>query len=140
MSKFDKRADNVKNKKGAKSYNSDDTSDEQVMRPYVNNKKTIKPFKPEKEENVDKRISFCPPSVDEIGQYFKENKSNITEAIKFHNYFESNGWLVGGRTKMQNWQAAARNWMLNALKWNSKENPKANHLSTSTNKNYNIPL
>ena len=57
---------------------------------------------------------------------------------KFYNYFESNGWLVGGRSKMKNWKAAANNWMLNSKKFNPVE--KENHYQTNENKDYNIPL
>ena len=74
----------------------------------------------------------------------------ITDLKKFYNYFQSNGWLVGGRTKMKDWKAAARNWMLNAQKFNShplegqgvvkSAKPKPKHLQTNQSKNYNEPL
>ncbi|MCW3808159.1 hypothetical protein, partial [Plebeiibacterium marinum] len=41
------------------------------------------------------------------------------------NYYESVGWLVGGKTKMKDWKAAARNWMLNVEKFQKKE-PNSN--------------
>jgi hypothetical protein len=31
-------------------------------------------------------------------------------ATSFHDHFESNGWRVGGRTPMKNWQAGLRQW------------------------------
>lgn len=34
-----------------------------------------------------------------------------TEAAAFHDHFQSNGWRVGGKTPMVDWQAAFRGWM-----------------------------
>jgi 4-alpha-glucanotransferase len=50
--------------------------------------------------------------------YFAEKDAPSEEAEKFFNHYESNGWLVGGKSKMKNWQAAARNWLLNSKKFN----------------------
>jgi uncharacterized protein YdaU (DUF1376 family) len=36
-----------------------------------------------------------------------------TEAKKFFNYYESNGWKVG-KNPMKNWKAAANNWITNS--------------------------
>lgn len=101
--------------------------------------------------NVGKRNVFVVPKPGEVQQYFASEKYPPVEAAKFYNYFQSNGWLVGGRTKMKDWQAAARNWMLNANKFAhpplQKERagvrsvkPKAKHLHATTNKNYSEPL
>jgi hypothetical protein len=46
--------------------------------------------------------------------------------------------LVGGKTPMQNWKAAAKNWMLNAEKFSPSKT--AGKLNATTNKNYNEPL
>jgi hypothetical protein len=101
--------------------------------------------------SVGKRNFFVAPQPGEVQQYFDSQKYPSVEAAKFYNYFQSNGWLVGGRTKMKDWQAAARNWMLNANKFANpplqKERagvksvkPKAKHLHATTNKNYSEPL
>lgn len=86
--------------------------------------------------------SFAPPQLNQVQQYFASQKFPLVEASKFYNYFQSNGWLVGGRTKMKDWQAAARNWMLNAKKFaNGKSvKPRAKHLHANTSKNYSEPL
>jgi hypothetical protein len=34
-------------------------------------------------------------------------------ASAFYDYFESNGWKVGGKAPMRDWKAAARNWCRN---------------------------
>lgn len=87
------------------------------------------------------------PTTEELLSYFIEKEYPSTEAEKFYNYFESNGWLVGGKTPMKNWQAAANNWMLNSIKFSkeksnqfSKSTHPAGKLHTETNKNYNEPL
>lgn len=81
------------------------------------------------------------PTFDEVKTYFLEQNFPELEAQKFFNYFSSNGWLVGGKTPMVNWTAAAKNWMLNAIKFNSKEiSNRAKHLNTATDKDYAEPL
>lgn len=67
------------------------------------------------------RARFVPPSPDEILNYMTEyafkkglDADPVIEAEKFFNHFTANGWLVGGRSKMRDWQAAAGNWLLNA--------------------------
>jgi hypothetical protein len=60
-----------------------------------------------KKDNKDiKTGRFAPPSVDDVVGYSKEKKLNLTG---FHDYYESNGWLVG-KNKMKNWKASARGW------------------------------
>jgi len=82
------------------------------------------------------------PSLNAILEFFVLMGYPPIEAEKFFNYFQSNGWLVGGKTKMKDWNAAARNWILNAK---SFKQPKApipitNNLQITQNKNYNEPL
>ncbi|HHT9018960.1 TPA: transcriptional regulator [Flavobacterium psychrophilum] len=81
------------------------------------------------------------PSIENVKAYFLENNFPEIEAIKFFNYFSSNGWLVGGKTPMVNWKAAAENWILNAPKFFSNEQPnRAKHLNKGTDKDYSEPL
>ena len=68
--------------------------------------------------NHQPTTKFCPPNISEIKMYFAEKDAPSEEAEKFFNHYESNGWLVGGKSKMKNWQAAARNWLLNSKKFN----------------------
>ena len=82
-----------------------------------------------------------PPIWEEVLLFFKEKNNSEIEAEKFYNHFQSNGWLVGGKSKMRDWKAAARNWMLNTDKFQTKSNiPQPNHLQTSNYKNYAEPL
>ncbi len=99
-----------------------------------------------KERNViptkEESVRFIIPKPNEVEEYFASQKFPSVEAAKFYNYFQSNGWLVGGRTKMKDWKAAARNWMLNAKKFAAGKSvkPTAKHLHATTAKNYNEPL
>ncbi|MEN9442228.1 MAG: hypothetical protein RLZ33_2305 [Bacteroidota bacterium] len=135
-----------------KTDNSCDNTSETVVRPYINSINNNKQLNIKNDCRVDlqvdqqsksenKRIVFIKPSVDEVKIFFKEkNKSNL-DAEKFFNHFESNGWLVGGKSKMKNWQAAARNWILNSEKFqNNTKQPKPGNLNVNQNKDYSVPL
>jgi hypothetical protein len=146
-----------------------DTGSEQAQEPYINSSNIInqtslnlgKPAqkrkvqklnglgKEEKEKLRQKKKnsplvdgSFIIPKPNKVQEYFASQKFPSVEAAKFYNYFQSNGWLVGGRTKMKDWKAAARNWMLNAQKFAGGKSvkPTAKHLHANTNKNYSEPL
>ena len=85
------------------------------------------------------------PVMEEVVQYFQEQNFPEIEANKFYNYFSSNGWLVGGKTPMKNWKAAAKNWMLNSIKFNNNNNQsktaiQPQNLNTSIDKDYSEPL
>ena len=105
---------------------------------------------------VEKPISKqSKPTLEETQIYFLEKNFTEIEAQRFFNYFESNGWLVGGRTKMKDWKAAARNWMLNAKKFSKNQITDSalssraqsiesvlvpNHLHVTNQKNYGEAL
>lgn len=77
--------------------------------------------------------------------FFKKEKWPIIEAQKFFNHYQGIGWKVGGKTKIVNWQATAKNWMIKSEEIKTKENQKTvsqnqDNLKTSKNKNYNEPL
>ena len=94
------------------------------------------------EKSSAKKEEKLQPSIDEVKTYFLENNFPELEAQKFFNYFSSVGWLVGGKTPMINWQAAAQNWIINAPKFisNAEQPNKAKHLNTTTDKDYSEPL
>lgn len=152
MYRFDNGADNG-------SDNGSDNASVQDMRPFINNTKTKKkpnkPTKPSKGESHSPHspkdsistpsdsktpLRFVPPTLDQVQSFFSENKSDYLEAEKYFNHFQSNGWLVGGRTKMKDWQAAARNWILRAKSYAEKSNPTLQRLNAKQNTNYNEPL
>ena len=103
--------------------------------------------KKEKAIELDLIFDTTPPSLEMILEYFSFKESSLTEANKFFNYYSSIGWLIGGKTKMKDWKAAARNWMLNTVKFavnapksDYNSQPKPMHLHTATQKNYDEPL
>lgn len=53
---------------------------------------------------------FSPPDVETVKNYFAEKGGTEAQAIRFHAYYESNGWKVG-RNPMKNWKAAASGWI-----------------------------
>lgn len=96
-----------------------------------------------KEKSSGQKEKVEPPTLEQVLEYFRKREFPELEANKFFNYFKSIGWLVGGKTPMTNWQAAANNWMLNAEKFSlNTHSVKFNnqHLKTTTDKNYAEPL
>ena len=94
------------------------------------------------EKSSAKKEEKLQPSIEEVKNYFQENNFPEQEAQKFYNYFKSVGWLVGGKTPMVDWQAAAQNWMINAPKFisNAEQPNRAKQLNTATDKDYSEPL
>jgi hypothetical protein len=89
-----------------------------------------------------------------ILDFFKKENYPELEAKKFFNHYQGIGWKVGGKTKIVDWQATARSWMLKAEEMNlsvraqSRTNNENNlpldhfqdNLHTNQNKNYDEPL
>lgn len=83
------------------------------------------------------------PSLELTIEYFLLQSSTEIEANKFFNYYSSTGWLVGGKTKMRDWKAAARNWIMNQDKFKIKTpitQLMPHNLNIANNKNYAEPL
>lgn len=57
-----------------------------------------------------KSKKFSPPDVETVKNYFAEKGGTEAQAIRFHAYYESNGWKVG-RNPMKNWKAAVTGWI-----------------------------
>lgn len=99
------------------------------------------------EKNAKKKLrekkgtEQIPPDWELVMTFFKDKQIPLVEAEKFYNHFQSNGWLVGGKSKMKDWKAAARNWILNSNKFQgTTTTPQPNHLHTPNFKNYAEPL
>jgi hypothetical protein len=89
-----------------------------------------------------------------ILDFFKKEKYPELEAKKFFNHYQGIGWKVGGKSKITDWQATAKSWMLKAPEMNlsvraqSRTNdPNAlpldhfqDNLHVNQNKRYDIPL
>ena len=54
-----------------------------------------------------------PSSLLIVEDYFRLKNFDLSEAINFFEYYESNGWKVG-RNAMKKWKLAANRWIRNA--------------------------
>lgn len=81
-----------------------------------------------------------PAGLDDVYPFFVSLQSTRIEAEKFFHYFTSNGWKVGGRSPMVDWRASARNWVLNALRFNTSNGPTPGSLSSPGPQNHAEPL
>jgi hypothetical protein len=143
MYRFDTSTDNSSNK-------GDNTTPVIAVRPSLNNININKQLNNTNigsdnlkvvTQSKSKKEIFIPPSFDAVVLFFKEKNKTDLEAQKFFNHFESNGWLVGGKAKMKNWHAAARNWILNSEKFQSGiQQKKPGDIAVNQDKKYDIPL
>lgn len=62
---------------------------------------------------------MTPPTVEEVRLYWLAALLR-GDADEFYDHFKANGWKVG-RVPMQDWEAAARNWSRNEVKWGKAE-------------------
>jgi hypothetical protein len=122
--RFDKGTDNAEQQ-------STDRAIAQEERPSINELNN---------QNLSKTEKGLSPSKELATDFFISKKSNEREALKFFNHFQSNGWLVGGRSPMRDWQAAATKWILNANNFTNAREITPAKLSTTTDKNYGEPL
>jgi hypothetical protein len=106
------------------------------------NNSNLENEKSKEEKSSAKKEEKLEPVIEEVKTYFQKNNFPEQEAQKFYNYFKSVGWLVGGKTPMVDWQAAAQNWMINAPKFisNAEQPNRAKQLNTKTDKDYSEPL
>ncbi|WP_158651340.1 hypothetical protein [Pseudotamlana carrageenivorans] len=107
------------------------TSPVQVSGRYINNTKHKKPV------NI-----FKPKNLENVTDFFISKNWHTNHAAKFFNHYESVGWKKG-KSQIENWQAAAQSWMLQAEaleKTKNVEQKATDSLHTIRNKNYNQPL
>lgn len=86
----------------------------------------------------------------EVIAFFKKIKAPELEAQKFYNHYQANGWKIGGKIKMEDWHASAKNWILKAAELKTEKRQSQNrdnissnegsNLHTIRNKNYDHPL
>jgi hypothetical protein len=106
--------------------------EEEIQEPDISQTSQRKKVSPKKE-------SVMPlPELSQVIDFFREEHSTEFEARKFFNHFESNGWKVGGKSPMKNWQASARNWILNIHKYSPGSPSTQSNMNTP--KNYGEPL
>jgi hypothetical protein len=110
----------------------------QLIEPSLNNTKDQIHSKQVREEAI------IPPSIDEVRKFFRIQESTDHDADSFYDHFESNGWLVGGKTKMKNWHAASRNWIKRSKEYQKQprlpSDTKPRNHNVNQNKDYTEPL
>jgi hypothetical protein len=65
---------------------------------------------------------FLPPTPEQLKAYCIERKNNV-DPIKFFDFYESKGWLVG-KNKMKDWKACIRTWEKNENVSSAQNSPK----------------
>ncbi len=93
-------------------------------------------------ETNTKRERRKTPKLEQVLEFFLEKKYPTLEARKFFNHYQANGWKQGGKTEIQDWAAAAENWMLKTSNFN-QHGLSVEHAKTNTNnatKDYSEPL
>lgn len=104
-----------------------------------NNGPPLVPYKTYKLNIIN--INGAPENENNVIEFFLTEKSTKKEAQKFWNYYQSNGWKVGGKTPVKNWGALARKWMLSQSEKTKKGVvQKMDYLHTNNNKRYDEPL
>lgn len=63
----------------------------------------------EREQTRAARAVFTPPSLEEVRVFVAAEKLNV-DPETFVSHFKSNGWKVGGKAPMKDWQAACHTW------------------------------
>jgi hypothetical protein len=91
------------------------------------------------------KLDQQPKNENEVITFFEKENYPTLEAKKFYNHYQGIGWKVGGKTKIVDWEATARNWMLKADELKNEKtliavDQNMDNLKTSSDKNYNEPL
>ena len=100
-------------------------------------------------DSINKERGNAPPpnkkpeSLNDVVAFFHLLGHPKSEAAKFFNHYEANGWLQGGKVPIANWPAAARKWILNIHPTQTPKNgkrAKPGNLNTNQDKSYSDPL
>lgn len=95
-----------------------------VENPHVENRAQLNTKESNTYPNKTSNNRFTPPTVEEVAEYIREKGYHI-DAEQFVDYYESNGWRVGGKSKMVDFRAAVRNWERRRIN-NEKDNAPTN--------------
>jgi len=113
-----------------------DTGTVSKMGHSINNKHFIKESKQlpqiifKKNEKLGKQINDLagvpklvhhPVAIAEVEEFFIQNNYPVEEAKKFFNHYKSIGWKIKGITPIEDWNAAAHKWMINAGKYENEK-------------------
>lgn len=71
------------------------------------------------------RTQFIPPNLQQVKTEANLLGMTDSDAEGFHDHFSSNGWKVGGKTRMVDWLASLRTWKRNKGKFsNTQQQPE----------------
>ena len=74
---------------------------------------------------------FVKPTVDEVREYCIE-KGYTIDPQRFVDYYESNGWMIGGKSHVKDWKAAVRTWQSRQKDHQGASQPSRNKFSSGT--------
>lgn len=88
------------------------------------------------------------PTLQEVQQFFQSASYPDQEGRKFFYHYQANGWRLGGKTAITDWQAAAHKWILNIKPpktdfdgtRNTKPPTQPGRLHANEDKSYSDPL
>ncbi|MCL1974370.1 MAG: hypothetical protein FWG54_06105 [Bacteroidetes bacterium] len=95
-----------------------------------------------KKKSSKEKKETTPPDLQQVIGFFIDKNMPLVEAEKFFNHYQANGWKVG-KNPMKNWQASARNWILNIGQFaNIRKTlfPSPGKLQATTQKDFSEPL
>jgi hypothetical protein len=75
---------------------------------------------------------FVPPTLEELAAYC-HSEGLVMNPSEFLDYYRANGWKVGGRTLMKDWQAAVRNWARKDFRSRDRPRGRADPAATLAN-------
>lgn len=135
---------NKTNEYGHARKNNDTTSDSDSSTVDSTAEHQRKKVAPKKERSAE---GFLRPVLPAIEKYFADRSWPASEAQKFFNHYQSNGWLVGN-VPMQDWQASSEKWILNATNFTHGKagqtaiprNLQPGNLHATGGKDYSEPL
>ena len=78
------------------------------------------PAAPNAKNEKKKSTRFVKPTIEQVRAYCEKIQSSI-DADYFYDHYEANGWKVGGKAPMKDWQATVRNWERNGYSSGRKE-------------------
>ena len=86
-----------------------------------------------------------PKNENEVIDFFSKKNWSALEAKKFYNHYQGIGWKVGGKSKIVDWHATSKSWMLKADEIKKEKTriapeQKMDNLKVKTDKNYGEPL
>ena len=100
-----------------------DTEENEPIQPDTLKKSKIKKSNVKKGNNLQSRVVFVPPTVDEVKAYCDERGSYWIDPQYFVDYYEASGWMLTKNRKMVDWKAAVRTWEKNERERDAREHP-----------------